>query len=191
MRQHDRPAVEQAVGVVDLDRVGPMVAVEAAGEGQPVRAGMRRVAGAELLAVGQPEPALAVDAEARRGVADGALVVRDRLAAGVAEGVRLPRVGGRQFGGGGEELAVLEADDADGAAAVERVALVGDEGAVVLAPLLGAFLVGDPQAALGVVADRRAGLERGRSWPPGTRRLPPDAAGYQRTAERRNRRPSM
>src|SRR5262249_33264173 len=148
VRQHDGAAVEQAVGVVDLDRVRPVVAVEAAGEGQPVRAGDGRVARAELLAGGEPEPALAVEAQPRGAVARGALVVRRRLAAAVAERVWLAGAGGRQLRGGREGLAVLQADDANRAAAVERVALVGVEGAVVLAPLLGAFLVGDPQAAL-------------------------------------------
>ena len=40
VRQQHRPMVEQAVGVVHLDRLGPLVAVEPAGERQPVRAGV-------------------------------------------------------------------------------------------------------------------------------------------------------
>ena len=49
VRQQHGPLIEQAVGVMHLDRLAPVVAVEPAGEGQPVRAGVGAVAGAELL----------------------------------------------------------------------------------------------------------------------------------------------
>src|SRR5205085_1556180 len=125
-------------------------------EGQPVVAGDSGVTRAEVLAVGQPDPALAVDADARGGVARGPLVVLDHVRRGL--GARVADARGRQFRGRSLEGAVgVQADDADGAVAEERVAGAG-QGAGVLAPLLGAFLVGDPQAALGVVGDRRAGL---------------------------------
>ena len=69
MRQHHGTRIEQAVGVMHLDGFAPFVAVEPAGEGQPVRAGMTAVTAAELLAVGQPQPALAVESQTRVSVA--------------------------------------------------------------------------------------------------------------------------
>src|SRR5262249_55496912 len=146
VRQQHGAAVEQAVGVVYLDRLRPLVTVEAAGEGQPVGAGVGGVARAELLPVGQPDAALAVDADLRVGVA------RDRLGLLAGVGVGHPLGQRRQFGGSLHQLAVLQADDLDRPREVERVAGVVED-AVVFAPLFGAFLVGDPQPAPGVVAN--------------------------------------
>src|SRR5262249_15564463 len=67
-----------------------------------------------------------------------------------------------QLGGGLHEFTVLQADDADRALVVERVAVVGVEGAVVLAPQVGALLVGDPEAAFRVIGERRTCLEPSR-----------------------------
>src|SRR5205823_5630337 len=101
--------------------------------------------------------ALAVDAELRVGVARVPLVLVGRRRVGLGAGVA--DRGGRQFRGGLLKRAVgIEADDADGAVAVERVAGLRQRPGI-LAPKLGAFLVGDPQPALGVVGDRRPGLE--------------------------------
>src|SRR5262249_34999518 len=55
------------------------------------------------------------------------------------------------------QLAVLQADHLDGAGEVHGIAAVV-EGAEVLAPLLGALFVSNPQAALGVVADGGTGF---------------------------------
>src|SRR5262249_32644594 len=78
----------------------------------------------------------------------------------------------RQFRHGPRELLTIEADDADGALVVERVALANDERTVVLAPALGTFLVGDPKTALRVVTNRRPGLEaRGSRDPPTQARI--------------------
>src|SRR5262249_16880499 len=68
VRQERRPVIEQSAGVVQFDRLAPVVAVEPASEGEPVGAGVRRVAGAELLPVGEPRSPLAVDADLRVGV---------------------------------------------------------------------------------------------------------------------------
>ncbi len=155
VRQEDGPAIEQAVGVVHLDRVGPLVAVEPAGEGDPVRTGVRAVAAPELLSVREPDAALAVDADLRVGVARPRL----DLLAGVGRLAALAER--RQLGDWLHQLAVFEADDLDRAVEVHRVGAVV-EGAEVLAPAFGAFFVGDPEPAGGVVADGGAGMEARR-----------------------------
>src|SRR6516162_9812576 len=110
---------------------------------------MTAVTAAERFPVGQPQAALAVESEARISVARRLLEALRvfRIAGDGGDHVR-----GRQLRDRLHPFAVFEANDADGSAAVERLAALG-EGAVVVAPLLRPFLVGDPQPAPGVVAD--------------------------------------
>src|SRR5579859_4098382 len=153
---------------------GPVIAVETAREAQPVRAGVRGVAAAELLAIGQPQAPLAVESETRIGIARRSLeflcVLRD------ARHRRLD-LRGRQLRDGLHEFAVFEADDADGATAVERLTAL-DEGAVIVAPFLRAFFVGDPQPAPGIAGQGGTGLEpsgfKGNSAPGSALRIDSD-----------------
>src|SRR5262245_17115735 len=125
--------VEHAAGAMDLDRFAPFVVVEPAGEGQPVGAGEGGVARAELLAIGEPEASLGVDADLRRALPRGALELWSQFAVGQ---LRRGDVEGRQLRGRLLQFAVLQADDAHGARAVERLAVRRVEGAIVLAPQL-------------------------------------------------------
>src|SRR5262249_18496494 len=124
---------------------------------EPVRTGVAAVARAEFLAVGEPDAALAVEADLRVRVTGSAFVVA-RWCTGAADLLRLLHVGRRQLRDGAEELAVLQADDADRARGVERLAIAGVKGAEVLAPQFRPFLVGQPEPARRVVRHRRPGL---------------------------------
>src|SRR5207248_1845137 len=70
---------------------------------------------------------------------------------------RAPAVAGRR-GGGVEQALAVEAADADPAGAVEGRALALHQVLGVLAPVLGALLVGDPDAARWVDGHARPGL---------------------------------
>ena len=161
VRQQHRTRIEQAVGVMHLDGLAPVVAVEPAGEGQPVRAGMGAVAAAELLAIGQPQPALAVESEPRIGVARGRLELRwprrspaeRRACRRARSAIRRPVVSACRR---------VQADDADGAIAVERIAAVG-RGRRNPCPISPDLPRRRSTAALGVVADGGTGLETGRA----------------------------
>src|SRR5262245_4885418 len=130
--------------MMQLDRFGPMVAIEPAGKREPVRTRMAAVARAEFLAVGEPDAALAVEADLRVRVTGAAFVVA-RWRTGAADLLRLLDVRRRQFRDRAEELALLEADDADRAGGVERLAVAGVERAEVFAPQFRPFFVGQPQ----------------------------------------------
>src|SRR5262245_26679647 len=164
VRQKHRPMVKQAAGVVKLDRFAPLVALEAASEGQPVRSRVRRVARAELLAVGDPDAPLAVDADLGVGVAERPLVIWPRRA--FLHAARRSRIGSRQLRDRPHQLAILEADDADGAAGIQRLPLAWSERPEVLAPKLRALFIRDPEPADGVLADGRSSAE-----PPGVQRV--------------------
>src|SRR5262245_29080245 len=60
MRQKRRPMIEQAIRMMHLDRSAPAGPVEPAHEREPVRSGMRAVAGAEALPIRQPDLALQI-----------------------------------------------------------------------------------------------------------------------------------
>src|SRR5262245_12093529 len=100
--------------MVQLNRLGPVVAVEPAGEGQPVGPGVRGIAGAELLPIREPDPSLAVNSDLWVGVSRG-LLVQNVLVAPV-RGLRERDFGSRQFGGRPHQLAVHEAGNSDRAA---------------------------------------------------------------------------
>src|SRR5262245_36928536 len=131
--------------MVQLDRLGPFVPVKPSGKGQPVRAGVGRIAGAKLLPVSEPDASLAVNPDLRVGVARGLLIQNVLITAVRGLWDRDLRSG--QFGGRPHQLAVRQADDTDRAAGVERLAVSGVESSVVLAPEFRAFFVGNPQAA--------------------------------------------
>src|SRR5262245_49880220 len=102
---------------MQLDRFAPFVAVEPPGEGEPVRAGVRRMPRAELLPVREPDPSLAVDADLRVREARR-LLVQQVLIAPVRR-LREWNIGRGKLGRGPHELPVHNADDADRAARVE------------------------------------------------------------------------
>src|SRR5438045_9162137 len=96
---------------------------------------MGGVAGAKLLAITQPDAALAIESKARIGIARPALI-----------GVRLIVHRRRQLGGRLEQRVAFEAGDADRPGGEER-RTPSIESAEVLAPQFRAFLKRHPQPA--------------------------------------------
>src|SRR5262249_657507 len=142
--------VEQAVGVSHLNFWRPLLAVKPPGVGAPDRTGVAGIARAPVLAVDEPEPSLAVDAELRVREADMPLILGGLD--GFKGEVRLGVVEARQLGDGPGLLAVpAHANHLDGARVVQRIAALAAERAIVLAPFLRADFVSDPEVSLRVV----------------------------------------
>ena len=98
VRQQNRAMIEQAVGMMHLDRLAPRLPVEPAAIGEPVGAGVAAVARAEVAAIGQPNAAAAIDADLRIPVA--AVTLEQIRFEGVASHGRRLDGRGRQLRGG-------------------------------------------------------------------------------------------